>query len=142
MLPFMIYFTTFQNGVNGTPKWALLKNGHRSLIFRAILLAWYHSILVWTGFLWVKPRCEWCQGSRWECSLISEKAGAYQDRALSTLWILGGAQVLQPEQEHGPSSQWQGNSPLDVPSQAGNGAGSKPGNILDVLTQYRGLSWR
>uniref|UniRef100_A0A8C5JYF0 Phospholipase B1, membrane-associated n=1 Tax=Jaculus jaculus TaxID=51337 RepID=A0A8C5JYF0_JACJA len=24
---------------------------------------------------------------------------------------------------------------------AGNGAGSKPGNILDVLTQYRGLSW-
>ncbi|KAI4577393.1 hypothetical protein MJT46_003228 [Ovis ammon polii x Ovis aries] len=25
---------------------------------------------------------------------------------------------------------------------AGNGAGSKPGNVLDVLTQYRGLSWR
>ncbi|XP_044910694.1 phospholipase B1, membrane-associated isoform X5 [Felis catus] len=24
---------------------------------------------------------------------------------------------------------------------AGNGAGSKPGDILDVLTQYRGLSW-
>uniref|UniRef100_A0A8C6QB68 Phospholipase B1, membrane-associated n=1 Tax=Nannospalax galili TaxID=1026970 RepID=A0A8C6QB68_NANGA len=24
---------------------------------------------------------------------------------------------------------------------AGNGAGSKPGNVLDVLTQYRGLSW-
>ncbi|KAK2494982.1 hypothetical protein MC885_003702 [Smutsia gigantea] len=24
---------------------------------------------------------------------------------------------------------------------AGNGAGSKPGNLLDVLTQYRGLSW-
>uniref|UniRef100_A0A8C2V9Z8 Phospholipase B1, membrane-associated n=1 Tax=Chinchilla lanigera TaxID=34839 RepID=A0A8C2V9Z8_CHILA len=24
---------------------------------------------------------------------------------------------------------------------AGNGAGSRPGNILDVLTQYRGLSW-
>ncbi|MEJ1287196.1 phospholipase B1 [Cricetulus griseus] len=26
--------------------------------------------------------------------------------------------------------------------QAGNGAGSKPGNVVDVLTQYRGLSWR
>ncbi|EGV98332.1 Phospholipase B1, membrane-associated [Cricetulus griseus] len=25
--------------------------------------------------------------------------------------------------------------------QAGNGAGSKPGNVVDVLTQYRGLSW-
>ncbi|KAJ8796283.1 hypothetical protein J1605_018080 [Eschrichtius robustus] len=24
---------------------------------------------------------------------------------------------------------------------AGNGAGSKPGNVLDVSTQYRGLSW-
>ncbi|XP_040586851.1 phospholipase B1, membrane-associated isoform X2 [Mesocricetus auratus] len=24
---------------------------------------------------------------------------------------------------------------------AGNGAGSRPGNVLDVLTQYRGLSW-
>ncbi|ERE67431.1 phospholipase B1, membrane-associated-like protein [Cricetulus griseus] len=24
---------------------------------------------------------------------------------------------------------------------AGNGAGSKPGNVVDVLTQYRGLSW-
>lgn len=34
------------------------------------------------------------------------------------------------------------NSCLIVPSQAGNGAGSKPGDILDVLTQYRGLSWR
>lgn len=32
--------------------------------------------------------------------------------------------------------------PLVVTSQAGNGAGSKPGDISDVLTQYRGLSWR
>uniref|UniRef100_A0A452FKE2 Phospholipase B1, membrane-associated n=1 Tax=Capra hircus TaxID=9925 RepID=A0A452FKE2_CAPHI len=32
-------------------------------------------------------------------------------------------------------------TPVLFSFQAGNGAGSKPGNVLDVLTQYRGLSW-
>ncbi|KFO23324.1 Phospholipase B1, membrane-associated [Fukomys damarensis] len=35
----------------------------------------------------------------------------------------------------------QGKPTAIVPSQAGNGAGSKPWNVLDILTQYRGLSW-
>lgn len=35
-----------------------------------------------------------------------------------------------------------GSLTLLVPLQAGNGAGSLPGNVLDVITQYRGLSWR
>lgn len=32
--------------------------------------------------------------------------------------------------------------PLPPVSQAGNGIGANPNNILEVLTQYRGLSWR
>ncbi|KAM7118486.1 phospholipase B1, membrane-associated-like [Ciconia maguari] len=30
---------------------------------------------------------------------------------------------------------------VQCPSQAGNGAASKPHNVVDVLTQYRGVSW-
>lgn len=47
-----------------------------------------------------------------------------------------------PSQNQNFLTSEQGDSPLNIPSQAGNGAGSKPGDILDVLTQYRGLSWR
>lgn len=102
-----------------------------------------HLIWVWAGFLRVRPRCGWRQDFQRELSLTRVRQEAHQDWGLSPLWTLGGAQASPARPRIGEFlASRQGNSPSHVPCQAGNGAGSKPGDILDVLTQYRGLSWR
>lgn len=118
-------------------KWTLLSN------FQSKFASLVSPDLGQAGFLRARPSCGQRQDSQQELSLISVKAR----------WTLRqGAVSTQDSREcPGVPSQTQGrdflasrqrDSPFDIPCQAGNGAGSKPGEVLDVLTQYRGLSWR
>ncbi|MBZ3879106.1 Phospholipase B1, membrane-associated [Sciurus carolinensis] len=65
--------------------------------------------------------------------LFTYRNSNYQNRMLQPqgkLEMTEGTEIICPDKD--PSNT--------VPT-SGNGAGSKPGDILDVLTQYRGLSW-
>ncbi|ELV13722.1 Phospholipase B1, membrane-associated [Tupaia chinensis] len=69
-----------------------------------------------------------------DCFHFSQKG---HDRAARYLW----RNMLEPVRHKTRQSEFRNAIAISCPTQAGNGAGTEPDNISDVMTQYRGLAF-